>query len=148
MFELLLGEPAFVADTEIQMLLEIFRILGSPTEKTWPGVSKLEVRKTFATSKKKEPLCFFFFFFSWGGKGRRGSSTSGDAHFLSSHRAYLLLLAQNFHVFPKWTPQDLSQLCPPGTSSSAVDLLSKLLPVSPLKRVSAREALGHSFFLE
>lgn len=43
MFELLLGEPAFVADTEIQMLLEIFRILGSPTEKTWPGVSRLEV---------------------------------------------------------------------------------------------------------
>ena len=81
MFELLLGEPAFVADTEIQMLLEIFRILGSPTEKTWPGVSKLEVRKTFATSKKKRAPLLFFFSFRGGEKGGGGAQRAATPIF-------------------------------------------------------------------
>lgn len=34
-------KPLFPGDSEIDQLFRIFRILGTPTEKDWPGVSLL-----------------------------------------------------------------------------------------------------------
>ena len=31
----------FAGDSEIDQLFKIFRVLGTPTEETWPGVSQL-----------------------------------------------------------------------------------------------------------
>ena len=46
--ELLTKSPYFVGDSEIDQLFRIFRVLGTPNEKTWPGVSKLkDYKKTF-----------------------------------------------------------------------------------------------------
>ena len=46
--ELLTKSPYFVGDSEIDQLFKIFRTLGTPNEKTWPGVSKLkDYKKTF-----------------------------------------------------------------------------------------------------
>jgi len=39
--EMVLGHPLFPGDSEIDELFRIFRILGTPTEQTWPGVSQL-----------------------------------------------------------------------------------------------------------
>lgn len=33
--------PLFSGDSEIDQLFRIFRVLGTPTEETWPGVSEL-----------------------------------------------------------------------------------------------------------
>lgn len=33
--------PLFPGDSELQQLLHIFRLLGTPTEESWPGVNKL-----------------------------------------------------------------------------------------------------------
>lgn len=33
--------PLFPGDSELQQLLHIFRLLGTPTEESWPGVKKL-----------------------------------------------------------------------------------------------------------
>lgn len=41
MAELANKRPLFPADSEIDMLFRIFRMLGTPTEGTWPGVSQL-----------------------------------------------------------------------------------------------------------
>lgn len=38
--------PLFHGDSEIDQLFRIFRILGTPTEKNWPGVSQLQDYKT------------------------------------------------------------------------------------------------------
>ncbi|CAL8471191.1 g10733 [Coccomyxa elongata] len=40
--ELITGHPLFPADCELQQLLHIFQLLGTPTERVWKGVSKLE----------------------------------------------------------------------------------------------------------
>lgn len=46
--ELLTKSPYFVGDSEIDQLYKIFRILGTPNEKVWPGVSKLrDYKRTF-----------------------------------------------------------------------------------------------------
>ncbi|KAG8928399.1 hypothetical protein FRC03_012361 [Tulasnella sp. 419] len=44
--ELLLNEPVFQAKSELEMLGLIFKLLGSPTEESWPGFSKLPLAKT------------------------------------------------------------------------------------------------------
>ncbi|XP_073001520.1 cyclin-dependent kinase B2-1 [Typha latifolia] len=39
--ELVTNQPLFPGDSELQQLLHIFRLLGTPNEQVWPGVSKL-----------------------------------------------------------------------------------------------------------
>jgi len=39
--ELVVRRPLFPGDSEIDELYKIFRILGTPTEDTWPGVTLL-----------------------------------------------------------------------------------------------------------
>jgi cyclin-dependent kinase len=39
--ELVTKQALFPGDSELQQLLHIFRLLGTPNEEMWPGVSKL-----------------------------------------------------------------------------------------------------------
>ncbi|KAL6646155.1 hypothetical protein ACP70R_017763 [Stipagrostis hirtigluma subsp. patula] len=39
--ELVTNQPLFAGDSEVQQLLHIFKLLGTPNEEVWPGVSKL-----------------------------------------------------------------------------------------------------------
>ncbi len=39
--ELVTKQPLFPGDSEIDELYRVFRVLGTPTEAVWPGVSKL-----------------------------------------------------------------------------------------------------------
>ena len=41
LYECATGQPPFNRDSETEMLLSIFRVLGTPTEETWPGVTSL-----------------------------------------------------------------------------------------------------------
>lgn len=53
MAEMLNIKPLFQGDSEIDQLFKIFRILGTPTEEIWPGVSKLpDYKATFPQWKK------------------------------------------------------------------------------------------------
>jgi len=54
--ELVTFEPLFPGDSEIDELFSIFKILGTPTEETWPGVSKLPYYKS--TFPKWKPRKF------------------------------------------------------------------------------------------
>ena len=40
-YEIAMKRPLFSGDSEIDQIFKIFRLHGSPTEETWPGVSKL-----------------------------------------------------------------------------------------------------------
>lgn len=39
--EIATSQPLFTGGTEVEMLMKIFCALGTPTEETWPGVSRL-----------------------------------------------------------------------------------------------------------
>lgn len=39
--EMVLGRPLFCGESELEQLLAIFRILGTPTAETWPSASQL-----------------------------------------------------------------------------------------------------------
>lgn len=60
MAEMILGKPLFSGDCEIGQLFKIFQIMGTPTETTWPGVSKLPDFKINFPSWKKKPLKSMF----------------------------------------------------------------------------------------
>lgn len=48
--EMVNGVPLFPGDSEIDQLFRIFRVLGTPTTTTWPGVNTLpDYKKTFPT---------------------------------------------------------------------------------------------------
>ena len=52
------NRPLFPGDSEIDQLFKIFRVLGTPTESTWPGVSQLpDFKDTFPQWQKK--VCCF-----------------------------------------------------------------------------------------
>lgn len=46
--EMVTKKPLFAGDSDIDQLYRIFRVLGTPNEQNWPGVSKLrDYRNTF-----------------------------------------------------------------------------------------------------
>jgi cyclin-dependent kinase 1 len=46
--EMILKKPLFHGDSEIDQLFRIFRVLGTPTDATWPGVTELpDFKQTF-----------------------------------------------------------------------------------------------------
>lgn len=40
--EMLIGSPMFCGENEVEQLLAIFRILGTPNEKNWPGITRFK----------------------------------------------------------------------------------------------------------
>jgi len=53
--ELLLNEPVFQAKSEIEMISMIFKLLGPPTERTWPGFSSLPVARSLSLPHSHPP---------------------------------------------------------------------------------------------
>jgi cyclin-dependent kinase len=52
--ELARKAPLFPGDSELQQLLHIFKVLGTPSEETWPGVSKLRDWHEFPQWKEQD----------------------------------------------------------------------------------------------
>jgi len=58
--EMATRQPLFPGDSEIDELYKIFRILGTPTEETWPGISRLpDYKPTNFPKWKTSPLNHF-----------------------------------------------------------------------------------------
>eukprot|EP00250_Pteridium_aquilinum_P026147 c3241_g1_i1 orf=403-1314(-) len=91
--ELARKKPLLPGDSELQQLMNIFRLLGTPDEKIWPGVSRM----------------------------------------------------RDWHDYPQWKPQKLSNIVP-NLDTDGMDLLSSMLQYDPAKRITAKEALQHPFF--
>jgi len=96
--EMLTKIPIFPGDSELDEVYKIFQILGTPSERTWPGVNELPE--------------------------------------FGPH-------------FPRWSKQDLG-LClnqHAKVSNEVVDLLELMFQYQPSRRVSAKAALEHIYFL-
>ncbi|KAI9254643.1 serine/threonine-protein kinase pef1 [Sporodiniella umbellata] len=96
MAEMYTGRPLFPGTTNEDQLQKIFRILGTPTEQTWPGISQL--------SEYKQP-----------------------------------------HVI--YPQQSISQVLP-SIDVCGLDLLNRMLQYQPQLRISAKEALNHTYFAD
>ena len=88
--ELYNGAPLFEVESEIHLINKIFRRCGTPTDETWPGISKrLSI------------------------------------------------------VMPNYPQRDVKI---EGMDDIATDLLNQMLKLNPDERISAKEALQHTFF--
>ncbi|XP_049920125.1 cyclin-dependent kinase 16-like isoform X8 [Epinephelus moara] len=94
-YEMITGRPLFPGSTVEDELHLIFRILGTPTEETWPGITTSEEFKTYN--------------------------------------------------FPRYHAEPLVNHAP-RIDNDGHDLLSVLLQFEAKKRVSAEDALRHSYF--
>ncbi|KAG0238278.1 Cyclin-dependent kinase catalytic subunit, partial [Mortierella sp. GBA43] len=54
--EMVMKKPLFPGDSEIDELFRIFRLRGTPTEDTWPGVTSLKDWKPVFPSWHRQPL--------------------------------------------------------------------------------------------
>ncbi len=52
--EMVRKQPLFPGDSEFQQLLHIFKTLGTPNERTWPGVSRF---RDWYVYKQWQPIC-------------------------------------------------------------------------------------------
>ena len=58
-YEMAHRKPLFAGDCEIDQIFKIFQMYGTPTEKTWPGITKLpEFKLTFPQFKPKGLECY------------------------------------------------------------------------------------------
>ena len=54
--EMVTKRPLFAGDSELDQLYRIFRILGTPNEDTWPGVTKLRDYKSTFPNWPSNPI--------------------------------------------------------------------------------------------
>jgi len=54
--EMVTKRPLFAGDSELDQLYRIFRILGTPNEETWPGVTKLRDYKSTFPNWPSNPI--------------------------------------------------------------------------------------------
>ena len=128
--------PLFPGDSEIDELFRIFRVLGTPSEESWPGVTRLPDYKV------QYDLCV--------------RHTSGvlnmwccSCYHVANSFMFPPLPTHSFcfwqPTFPKWASQAL-QHCVPGLCERGADLLQHMLAYAPNARISAKAALSHPYF--
>ncbi|EFE36766.1 uncharacterized protein ARB_04291 [Trichophyton benhamiae CBS 112371] len=126
MGELMLGQPLFQGESGIDQLVEIIKILGTPTREQIRTMNPNYMEHKFPQIKphpfnkvpSRRPYFLFFFFF-----------------FLPLFFDLCMLICSSYQVFRK-------------ASHEAIDLITALLEYTPTQRLSSIEALCHPFFDE
>lgn len=117
--ELLLGVPLFPGETEIDQIISIYKLLGSPNDKIW------YVGLIIHTSKS---LC--------------SKTYTVLLHCRPGYSRLPNVSKFNFGVHPyNNLPSKF-----PDLPADGLDLLNRLLTYDPRKRITAQEALSHPFF--
>ncbi|CAE6426783.1 unnamed protein product [Rhizoctonia solani] len=134
------GQPLFPGDSEIDQIFKIFRLLGTPNEEVWPGVSQLPDYKETEMVMHGQPLF------------------PGDSEIDQIFKIFRLLGTPNEEVwpgvsqlpdyketFPQWSAVELSQTVR-GIDAQGLDLIAQTLIYDTAHRISAKRALIHPYF--
>lgn len=124
-----LQQPLFPGDSEWQQLLHIFKLLGTPNENVWPGVSRLrdwyvQLHGSDAWSKQH---C------QWH-RALQMLAVLARPLLLCCALTWTDLTARR-HEFPQWRPQDLARVFP-SLEESGLELLRAMLQYDPARRIS------------
>ena len=125
--ELLLGQPIFPGDSGVDQLVEIIKVLGTPTKEQIRQMNSNYTEFKFPQIK---------------------------AHpWHKVHHMYLLQLACQIrgtvvHCPVLTADNTFSQVFRPQTLPEAIDLVSQLLEYTPSQRINPMEACAHPFFNE
>jgi serine/threonine protein kinase len=124
--EMALGSPLFQGDSEIGQLYQIFKILGTPDETSWPGIASLPDWQPIFPKWAVKPL-------------------------LPAPGAAVVPVAAVVEVevgvpSPPLPPPPSSVPLVIPVGEKGLDLLKKLLAYEPEKRITARKALDHAYF--
>lgn len=164
--ELLRGTPLLPGRGELDQLGRTFALLGTPSEKTWPGIRSLKgaQKLAFATAgeatkeravqglrklfrRTDEPHT------ARHASHREGRGTHGEAYTRSSTRERNQTTHANATTSARTSTapassSSSSSSSPPALSDLGLDLMAGLLALCPERRLSAAEALEHSWFQE
>ena len=140
--ELLLKRPILPGKNEFEQIDKIFKMFGTPTEETWPGLTKLHYYQMVQQQVGTKPQPNRF-----------------NEHFGMCARAppapprppqppALLLRADAPTRVAAPGPADPLTSTPTRLPQQAQSLLQRLLAMDPSKRISAKDALDHDYFWE
>ena len=167
--EMLLRQPLFPSQStrgepeEVAQLAEIFRLMGTPVDTTLSSSSSSSSSCSSSSSSLSEKPA------TTGMSDVEEISTSSSSSSSSSSLKAATSLLANDPTWPGCSslpgycdfefrkPQAWREIFPiepgnpsnfegPGASSLALDLLSRMLVFDPKRRISAEDALKHSFF--
>jgi serine/threonine protein kinase len=116
--ELLRSRPILPGKSEMQQIQLIFKLLGTPTDRIWPGYGELPVVAQHASTP---------------------SSSSSSSSSLAA--------SSSVKPLPDVKYNSLSKVFP-DLSANGLDLLGALFTYDPSKRMTAAKALVHPFFRE
>ena len=143
-------QPLFPGDSEWQQLLHIFKLLGTPNEALWPGVTRL---RDWCAVWPSSRVC------DDGVRARAHECVPAARHSTAQHgTARAPATSQKHpsththkkhnptntptrppprHECPQWKAQDLSRVFP-TLEEAGVDLLRRMLEYDPAKRLSVK----------
>ncbi|KAG7231002.1 hypothetical protein INR49_025031 [Caranx melampygus] len=123
-YEMAAGRPLFPGSTVEDELHLIFRLLGTPTEDSWPGISSIDEFKSYKFPKyKAQPLI-----------NHAPSICESPPPLLTSSLPLALCLCLSLPLPPHRLDTD------------GIDLLMSFLKYESKKRISADEAMRQSYF--
>ncbi|PHU09249.1 Cell division control protein 2 -like protein [Capsicum chinense] len=126
--EMVNQRPLFPGDSEIDELFKIFRVMGTPNEDTWPGVTSLPDYKSAFPKWPPKDLGVIVPNVDGAGLDLLGSSLPPSLHVLrpelALHSGYSIIVLLNLKPLAS----------------------RKMLCLDPSKRITARNALGHEYF--
>jgi glycogen synthase kinase 3 beta len=122
MAELMLGQPLFPGESGIDQLVEIIKVLGTPTREQIKTMNpNVSLPSNHPTPAKRQ---------------------DGESKKQRADHQYME------HKFPQIKPHPFSKVFRPRTDQSAITLISLLLEYTPTARLSAPQALVNEFFDE
>ncbi|TKS73641.1 Cyclin-dependent kinase 17 [Collichthys lucidus] len=140
-YEMAAGRPLFPGSTVEDELHLIFRLLGTPTEDSWPGISSIDEFKSYKFPKyKAQPLI--------NHAPRKSCGIVDSASFLTLASICVTPPPLTSLLFSPTTPLPLHLPPPPlfRLDTDGIDLLMSFLKYESKKRISADEAMRQPYF--
>jgi serine/threonine protein kinase len=126
--ELLTNEPLLPGNTEMEQIKRIFGLLGSPSERIWPGVSDLSMFTTGVLDLQRQQQLYIY-----------NNLSDALVPFLRKDAASLLSSAGSASSSSDVSRQESNvTLC--------LDFVNSLLTYDPDLRATARNSLLHAYF--